>query len=266
MIEKKNAIVLSVQRFSETSHLVTWLAEDGEKLVTLVKGACRPKSLFLGQYDFFQTCELVFYRKERHGLHIAKECASLAARNGLRSDWRAFACASYLCGLVADIAFPGSTQVALYDHVADTLDHLCSRGTTPELPLWFELHIQGILGWPPRFHQCVVCGKAHAAEERTARLSVALGGVLCSACLPDSSEAVESMRADVLAILRRWQADPSPRAAYTTRCSLQQLLVCRTILGRFLHYHMELMPEGRRIALEMSSACETPNRRKGRPT
>lgn len=253
MIEKTNAVVLSVQRFSETSHLVTWLAEDGEKLVTLVKGACRRRSLFLGQYDSFQTCELVFYRRERHGLHIAKETTPLESREALRTDWRAFGCASYICGLAADIALQGSSQPSLYEHVVETLDHLANRGATRALPLWFELRLQGILGWPPKLDRCVVCTKAVTAETAT-RLSIPLGGIVCATCDIDSVALAEPVQADTLAILRRWQADASPRTAYVTRLSLKQLLVCRAILGKLLRYHMELMPEGRRIAWEMASA------------
>jgi len=35
---------------------------------------------FLGQYDAFYTCDIVFYMQERNALHILKECSPLQAR------------------------------------------------------------------------------------------------------------------------------------------------------------------------------------------
>jgi phosphoesterase RecJ-like protein len=57
---KTLGIVLSIRPWSQTSHVVTWLTLNGV-ITTLVKGALRPKSAFIGQYDLFYTCELVYY-------------------------------------------------------------------------------------------------------------------------------------------------------------------------------------------------------------
>ena len=75
MIIQTQAIVLSIHPWSRTSHMVTWLTRDYGRIVTSVKGACRPKSAYLGQYDLFYTCLLDFYRKDRYGVHAIRECA-----------------------------------------------------------------------------------------------------------------------------------------------------------------------------------------------
>ena len=80
MIAKTEAIVLRIFLFSRTSHIVAWLAEDGTRLTTSIKGAVRPKSAFLGQYDLFYTCELLYYEREHAGVHVARECSPLAPR------------------------------------------------------------------------------------------------------------------------------------------------------------------------------------------
>ena len=54
-IERTVATVLRIHPFSNTSQMVVWLAADGRRLVTSVKGAARPKSAFLGRYDLFHT-------------------------------------------------------------------------------------------------------------------------------------------------------------------------------------------------------------------
>ena len=68
MILATPAIALRVSPFSRTSRMVTWLTPAYGRLVTSIKGACRPKSAFLGQFDLASRCELLFYRRERDGV------------------------------------------------------------------------------------------------------------------------------------------------------------------------------------------------------
>ena len=79
-ILKTDALALRVSPFSRTSHVVRWLTASHGTIATLVKGACRPKSRFLGQYDTACTSELLFYERAGNGLHIAKECCLLEPR------------------------------------------------------------------------------------------------------------------------------------------------------------------------------------------
>ena len=67
-IIKTHGIVLSIHPWSQTSHVVTWLTPDHGPVTTLVKGAVRPKSAFLGQYDLNYTCEIVYYADTRRVL------------------------------------------------------------------------------------------------------------------------------------------------------------------------------------------------------
>ena len=68
MIVKTNAIPLTITPFGNTSHIVQWLTRENGKISTIIKGAQRPKSGFWGQYDFFDTTELLFYAKNRDGV------------------------------------------------------------------------------------------------------------------------------------------------------------------------------------------------------
>ena len=92
MIVKTQAIVLRMIPFSETSRVVLWLTRDHGKIATIIKGAHRRRSPFVGQVDLFYTCELLVYLRLFRGLHIVKECSPLKPRTPLRSRWRATAC------------------------------------------------------------------------------------------------------------------------------------------------------------------------------
>ena len=92
---KTTALVLDIRPWSRTSHIVTWLTPERGPIATLVKGAVRPKSAFLGQYDLFYTCELVYYVRAKGELHAIREASPIAAREHLRGRFRATALASY---------------------------------------------------------------------------------------------------------------------------------------------------------------------------
>ena len=108
---KAEAICLDIRPWSQTSHVVTWLTRGG-RVSTLVKGAVRPKSAFLGQYDLNYTCEIVFYSRSRADLHALRECSPLEIREGMRGDYRAIAVAGYFRSLVHDFAPAGPDCVA----------------------------------------------------------------------------------------------------------------------------------------------------------
>ena len=74
---KTKGIVLDIHPWSRTSHVTTWLTPDHGPVTTLVKGAVRPKSSFLGQYDLFYTCELVYYARAKSELHAIREVSPL---------------------------------------------------------------------------------------------------------------------------------------------------------------------------------------------
>jgi len=122
-IVKTEGIVLRIRPWSRTSHVVTWLTPDNGPVATLVKGAVRPKSLVLGQYDLFYTCELLYYARAGGGdLHALREVRPISMREHLRGDWRATALASYACDLVAELAPAGGESAAWHAFLSSFLD------------------------------------------------------------------------------------------------------------------------------------------------
>ena len=68
-IIKTTGTVLAIHPWSRTSHVVAWLTPDHGVVSTLVKGAVRAKSAFLGQYDLLYTCDLLYYARASGDLH-----------------------------------------------------------------------------------------------------------------------------------------------------------------------------------------------------
>lgn len=257
-ILKTEAIALRILPFSNTSHVVSWLSPEFGKLATVVKGAQRPRSLFLGQYDLFYTCELLFYRRLHNTLHVIRECVPLRPRTAFRTDWKAMACASYICDLVGHVGMEGNPQPGLYRLAETCLDFLCQGQARPQLLFWFELQLMKNLGWAPQLSKCPVCGAPPNPPGSLGRPPLAFspsrGGLLCRKCSGPHGQDAMAVTPDVVAMMESWLKTDSPRSARHTRISPEQMVAFSTILGRFLPYHLDTMPVSRGIAMGMAQA------------
>ena len=250
VIFKDSAIVLRVAPVSNTSRMVQWLTREHGKIATLIKGAQRPKSAFLGQFDLFYTCELLFYARERNHIHIARECSPLVRRDRFRTDWRAAAAASYFADVVARVTLPDAPQPPLFRLLETMLDELAVEGVTEAMLYWFELKMLEALGLQPRLDVCLDCGAALLPTIRQPSFAMARGGLVCATCAAHG-EGGEPVMSDALAMLAGWQVSGSPRAARLTQCATRQLGAMEALLGRFLQTHVDVLPASRAIALNV---------------
>jgi DNA repair protein RecO (recombination protein O) len=234
-----DALAIRISPSSQTSHLVTWMTPDAGRVVTLIKGACRPKNPFLGQYDLFATSELLYYARHHGDIHIAKECSLLLPRLGLRENWRASATASYVCDLVGRTSMDGQGGLDLYPLTVGMLDFLETVGTSVPVLLWFDLTFIAALGFAPRLDACVLCGGLPLAGQM-ATLSYRDGGILCDTCKSRPQRETVVVKPDVLAMLQAWQRTDSPHVAWRTKCTKRQSTEAARIVGAFLNFHLDV--------------------------
>ena len=222
---KTAAICLGIRPWSRTSHVVRWLTPNG-RIVTIVKGAERPKSFFLGQYDVNYTCEILYYLGARGEVHAIRECFPLERRDGLRDNYRALLTAEYFRALVEELTPNGPEAAEWFELLAAALDRLAAaeiRGRTAadfflrEL-LAFELNALDLAGLAPDLT---------AGEGR-----LALRG---ERSIPLSSECARCL------------AEPAAAANYATLSE-----AVRT-LGVFLVFHLNAAVEIRRTLLRILS-------------
>ncbi len=230
---------------------MTWLTEDRGRISTIIKGSQRPKSMFLGQYDLFYTCEILYYAKETQEVYVTRECAPLSLRIGLRSDWKAAAMASYLTDLALHITLPSAPHGELYTLMNHSLDYLASRGATPAFIFWHELKLLDLLGLSPRLRICLDCGNALIAGAGRTRFSYARGGILCGTCAARHRESTVHLAADVWATLTGWQRSRTPQVIEHTRSTQVQLDAIEKFLGLFLSHHLEMSDRSRQIAFDV---------------
>lgn len=235
MIVRATAIPLAIYPYSTTSRIVHWLTRHHGKISTILKGALRPKSPFLGEYQLFGTSELLYYSKQTQSLHTAKECALLQPRNSFRTNWRSMQTASYLTTLVNKTTPDESPTPELFEFFEELLDLAVDYGQHPQFLIWSELKFSDFHGHAPHLGSCVLCGSADDI-----RFCASQGGLVCRTCAAAKKLPTLECPPDILAILRSWQAAAHPAAVSRTSLNGRQLTALNNIAGTFMHYHFNL--------------------------
>lgn len=241
MILKAEAIVLAVRPFSRTSLMVTWLTRGFGRVVTPVKGANRPKSLFLGRIDVAYKSELLFYSRDIRGMHNIRETTPLDCREGLHDNWRAAVAAGYICSLTAQSVETLLDAGGLFDDLDGALARLAGGCEPVDAIIGYEFALLSRLGLKPNFAYCAECSRGTPSG---CRFSIPDGRISCIA-RRDYNPGVASVELtpELHSALRRIQ-DGVPATSFPERLALG----VRRFLGMFIAHHLELAPYGRRAA------------------
>ena len=239
---KSEAICLAVTPWSKTSHVVTWLTPSG-RVGTVVEGAVRPKSAFLGQYDLNYTCEIVYYARTKGDLHALRECAPLERRDPMREDYAALALAGYFRLLADRFAPQGPDCAEWYETLSTALDGLSAnagdegKGETllPAL-LKTELRVLHLLGLEPEIE--AESGAFVLRGERKVPVSAEVAQLLRTLSTPLAS-----------------LSSPSSLAFASLPSSLA--LDAARSLGVYYDFHVDGVSDVRRAVLRMIHNKET---------
>lgn len=226
-IIKTRGIVLAIHPWSRTSHIVAWLTPDHGVVSTHVKGAVRSKSAFLGQYDLFYTCDLLYYARASGDLHALREVTPVNLREHLRGNWRSTALAGYAADLMRNLAPPSGESSAWFNFLDDFLDSL--TGTRASL-VRLEMEVLRLAGLSPDFS-----GRDLAAEWSPFAVDLGRYG--------NGTRVIRLSPHTVTALHR-------PDAATTSADALADAV---RFLGIFLAFHLERPPDVRRIVVSLLS-------------
>ena len=227
-IIKTQGIVLTVHPWSRTSHVVTWLTPDHGPVTTLVKGAVRPKSAFLGQYDLFYTCDLLYCARATADLHALREGTPRTFRENLRGRWRETALAGYAAGLVKDLAPANAEAAAWFSFLDSLLTRLENAGGPLQELVRLEMDILQLAGWAPDFSNM----DPHA---EWTPFAIDLGRC---------GEGTRTVRLSPRTVAVLARPDASGHALETVKDAVR-------FLGVFLAFHIERPPDIRRALVSL---------------
>jgi DNA repair protein RecO (recombination protein O) len=245
MIVRATAIPLAIHPYASTSRIVHWLTRHHGKISTLLKGALRPKSPFLGEFELFGTSELLYFSHHSSTLHTGKECALLQPRTGFRTDWRAMQAASYLTALFNKTTPEDAPHPELFELFEELLDFAEGYGRFPQFLPWAELQFCHHHGHAPQLGNCLLC-----SAKTGLRFCASQGGIVCGTCAQEMKSPTLDCPPDVLAILRAWQAASHPASVVQTQLNGRQRTALNAIAAAFMLAQFNLNPELRNAVMQ----------------
>jgi DNA repair protein RecO (recombination protein O) len=260
MIDKTEAIVLKWHPVTNTSRIVSWFTRDHGRITTMIKGSQRPNSLFLGQYDLFYTCELLYYTHERNDLHHTRECSPLKLRENLRNDWRAAAAASFFTDIVLRVCPPRASHSDIYELLDQALDEINQHGVNFAIFFWFELRLLQVLGHAPQLAQCIDCQEEQALQVKPIVLAYERGAILCPRCVESDYSHTGILTPAARAIMLNLEKCQAPEDVRNTRTDPGQAKEIAAHMSRFMEYHMETSLRSQHIAIDIMMR-QTPHSR-----
>lgn len=249
MIVKARAIPLGITPFGNTSHIINWLTREYGRVTTIIKGAQRPKSRFIGQYDFFDTTELLFYARNKEGVMNTKECYRLTHRSEFHDSWKHGLAASYITRVIRSVMPDFLEASEIFDYYEEMLNLAQEYGGTQTFIYWFELHLLDHQGHTPQLDQCGICGQSADKMRGALRFSSAQGGLVEGPCAQFREIPALPLDKDVLSIIRMLQKAQSPRSTHITKLTERQHNQLSHLLGHFMAHHLNIDPTIRQIAL-----------------
>lgn len=211
---KTKAICLSISPWSQTSHIVSWLTPTG-KVTSSVKGAVRPKSAFLGQYDLNYVCEIVYYVNAKGDVHALRECAPLKLNEFLRPDYRRLLVAEHFRTITSRLAPHGPDAGEWFALLDDAIARLEHAGNLLAELLAFEIAALKLMGLSPEIE----------AESGV----FALRGERRIAVSPETAACIRNPRSEK---------------------NLQILVDASRVIGVFYIFHLDEPPKTRRHVIQ----------------
>lgn len=177
-------IVLKKTKLGESDLILSFILEDGSQLRAVAKGARKPSSSFSSRLELYSVVDLLVC--EGKNLDIITEARLLAYNEAIRQDIVYAAAAAPIAEFLdratqVDLPVPQLfelTRVAL-----DCLGNIEAQ-YAPSITAAHLLKTFAFLGLRPNLSTCVYCGSEVdlALCGETVNMSLAEGGVVCSAC------------------------------------------------------------------------------------
>lgn len=184
MLHRVEGVVLRSIDYGEGSKIMTLFTAGAGKVGVLARGAKKTGSRYAAAAQPFTYGEYVFYRAG--GLGTLNSADIIASHHRLREDLRLSAIAAYLAEMTDRLTADGEAAPRLYHQLLAALGALEDGKDARIITHIYEMNVLIHAGYMPVLDRCANCG-GPAAEDGA--LSIALGGLLCSACAGKDGEA-----------------------------------------------------------------------------
>ena len=227
-------IVLRRWPYSENSQVLRVLTPDQGAVSLMAKGVNRLKSGQLGVFDTWSLVEVEFGGKEGAEMLTLYRGNLLDRMSGLSQDTRRLAAAGILAELAELGSPPGQPAPRLFLWLQKWLQRLAAGASVD--PLLVAALMEGLM-------ELGLCPELELPKDvpaaTTLWFSPASGGLTHTLDGRRPEQHARRLAPGELNLLRSLQADPE----FQVPPSCEDVVGCLTILGDFLHYHLERPPK-----------------------
>lgn len=229
---RTEAVVLRTYDLGETDKILVLFTRAEGKASAVAKGARKPKGRFVAGSQSFTYCDYLLYRGKN--LDMVTQYEIINSHRHIREDLEKLAYASYASELVLEMTHDRDPAPGVLDLLLWALGNIEAGRNLGALRHVFELRLMDTMGYRPQLTSCAMCGKAISGS---GKFSPAMGGLLCSSCVPGTT--IIPVSEGTLASLRLLQ-DGSESARWDVlRLQGDVGLETSRVMDEFIQYRVE---------------------------
>lgn len=191
---RRRVIVLARTKLAEQDLILTLLADNGEQVRVVAKGARKPGGRLASRAELF--CEVDALIATGRSLGVVAEATLVDAHEGLRGELERVSAASALAEIARLTCYEDVEDRYLYPILSRALRACEQAPDQAHLDLVVAAYAFKVLshaGWRPELLSCIACG-----DEAVSHFSAPAGGLLCASCAKDVAGATELSATEVL--------------------------------------------------------------------
>jgi len=217
MIVKTDAVVLKVQKYLESSAIITLYTRGFGKMSVIAKGARRRQSTLASALGAMNHIGVLVYKKDGRELQTLSQVDLQNPWRLLAAEMDRMAAGMTMVELVNVATHADERHEALYDLLLSSLEYVDIATNPPKNALYyFEMQLLDRLGFKPALSRCVKCSMdpLERMTERSLpmRGSILHDGILCPPCATQGIGGPE-LSGESLQVLRRLQDLRTPESA-----------------------------------------------------
>ena len=237
-------MVISAMPVGDYDKRLVILTKELGKISAFAKGARRPNSAFLACSEPFSFGEFTLYAGRSSYNIISVEISNYFTE--LRSDIDCLYYSFYFCEFTDYITKEGNDEKEILKLLYQTLKAVAKKTIGFRLiRAVYELKLMALNGQAPQLFECVKCGR----ESDSYRFSSENGGVLCSACKFQDTDAISISTSALYAM--QYIISKEIEKLYTFIVTEEVLIELEVCIKKYLEHYIDHKFKSLKIIMEL---------------
>jgi DNA repair protein RecO (recombination protein O) len=186
LLHRVEGIIIRSMDYGESNKIITLFTREVGKVGVMVRGAKKMNSRHSSAAQLFTYGEFVFFKSGAQ-LGTLNHADIITSHHRLRQDLVLTAFSSYLAEMVDRILTDNEPSAFIFEQLRAALDGIEQGKDTQIITHLFEMKMLIHAGYGPNLDECAACG----IDTNNPRISIRLGGLLCSKCTSRDLQVIE---------------------------------------------------------------------------